>query len=85
MDGWNAMSRYYLNNFVDGAKQDAIDLIHGHYIVSVNRDMTPPSEVKSLDTMVFGTIADEKISTETWPPNEKQNGAVTTNTPTFNH
>ncbi|OVA00609.1 Synaptojanin [Macleaya cordata] len=40
-DGWNALARYYLNNFCDGTKQDAIDLLQGHYIVSVNRDMTP--------------------------------------------
>ncbi|KAJ3684219.1 hypothetical protein LUZ61_013383 [Rhynchospora tenuis] len=40
-DGWNALSRYYLNNFADGTKQDAIDLLQGHYIVSVSRDMAP--------------------------------------------
>nr|XP_043607637.1 phosphoinositide phosphatase SAC6-like [Erigeron canadensis] len=40
-DGWNALLRYYLNNFVDGTKQDSIDLVHGHYIVSFNRDMAP--------------------------------------------
>ncbi|CAL5326559.1 unnamed protein product [Camellia sinensis] len=34
-DGCNALVRYYLNNFVDGTKQDAIDLLQGHYIVSV--------------------------------------------------
>ncbi|KAL4186473.1 hypothetical protein AMTRI_Chr09g14310 [Amborella trichopoda] len=39
-DGRNALARYYLNNFCDGTKQDAIDLLHGHYIVAVNRDMT---------------------------------------------
>eukprot|EP00257_Ricinus_communis_P017833 XP_015576365.1 phosphoinositide phosphatase SAC7 [Ricinus communis] len=44
-DGWNALARYYLNNFSDGTKQDAIDLLHGHYIVSVSRDMTPPSQI----------------------------------------
>lgn len=42
-DGWNALARYYLNNFCDGTKQDAIDLLQGHYIVSsVSRDMAPP-------------------------------------------
>ncbi|KAA8547585.1 hypothetical protein F0562_004014 [Nyssa sinensis] len=40
-DGCNALVRYYLNNFCDGTKQDAIDLLQGHYIVSVSRDMTP--------------------------------------------
>ncbi|XP_050241554.1 phosphoinositide phosphatase SAC7-like [Quercus robur] len=43
-DGWNALARYYLNNFCDGTKQDAIDLLQGHYIVSVGRDMTTPSQ-----------------------------------------
>ncbi|KAJ4844537.1 GTPase activating protein (GAP) for Rho1p [Turnera subulata] len=43
-DGWNALARYYFNNFSDGTKQDAIDLLQGHYIVSVSRDMTPPSQ-----------------------------------------
>ncbi|GJW77329.1 phosphoinositide phosphatase SAC6-like protein [Tanacetum coccineum] len=40
-DGIYALTRYYLNNFVDGTKQDAIDLLQGHYIVSVSRDMAP--------------------------------------------
>ncbi|PWA46558.1 phosphoinositide phosphatase family protein [Artemisia annua] len=40
-DGIYALQRYYLNNFVDGTKQDAIDLLQGHYIVSVSRDMAP--------------------------------------------
>ncbi|RWR92952.1 phosphoinositide phosphatase SAC6 isoform X1 [Cinnamomum micranthum f. kanehirae] len=46
-DGWNALSRYYLNNFCDGTKQDAMDLLHGHYIVSVNRDMASTSQIGS--------------------------------------
>ncbi|WCJ32805.1 Phosphoinositide phosphatase family protein [Euphorbia peplus] len=46
-DGWNALARYYFNNFSDGKKQDAIDLLHGHYIVSVSRDMSPPSQTAS--------------------------------------
>ncbi|XP_068646601.1 phosphoinositide phosphatase SAC6-like [Aristolochia californica] len=52
-DGWNAMTRYYLNNFCDGTKQDAIDLLHGHYIVSLSRDMnTPsPSRVEALASL----------------------------------
>nr|XP_043636088.1 phosphoinositide phosphatase SAC8 isoform X2 [Erigeron canadensis] len=35
-DGISALSRYYLNNFQDGVRQDAIDLICGNYIVSGN-------------------------------------------------
>ncbi|KAE8693441.1 Phosphoinositide phosphatase SAC7 [Hibiscus syriacus] len=50
-DFYNALGRYYLNNFVDGTKQDAIDLLQGHYIVSVSRDMTPPSQKGGLESM----------------------------------
>ncbi|XP_024982162.1 phosphoinositide phosphatase SAC8 isoform X2 [Cynara cardunculus var. scolymus] len=35
-DGISALSRYYLNNFQDGVRQDAIDLISGNYTVSGN-------------------------------------------------
>ncbi|KAM0057432.1 putative phosphatidylinositol-3,4-bisphosphate 4-phosphatase [Helianthus debilis subsp. tardiflorus] len=38
IDGWNALMRYYLNNFVDGTKQDSVDLVQGNYIVSTSRD-----------------------------------------------
>ncbi|KAK1325657.1 Phosphoinositide phosphatase SAC7 [Acorus calamus] len=50
-DGWNALARYYLNNFVDGTKQDAIDLLHGHYIVSISRDMTSPFQTRGLESV----------------------------------
>lgn len=30
-DGVNSMKRYYINNFTDGIKQDAIDLMLGNY------------------------------------------------------
>ncbi|KAK8716873.1 hypothetical protein V6N13_044166 [Hibiscus sabdariffa] len=50
-DFYNALGRYYLNNFADGTKQDAIDLLQGHYIVSVSRDMTPPSQKGGLESM----------------------------------
>ncbi|XP_078435169.1 SAC domain-containing protein 8 isoform X2 [Wolffia australiana] len=35
-DGLSALSRYYLNNFQDGLRQDALDLISGHYLVHRN-------------------------------------------------
>ncbi|CAI8612795.1 unnamed protein product [Vicia faba] len=35
-DGISAVSRYYLNNFHDGIRQDALDLISGHYTVRRN-------------------------------------------------
>eukprot|EP00741_Cyanophora_paradoxa_P004975 tig00000842_g4823.t1 len=31
-DGWNSATRYYLNNFKDGEKQDALDLFVGNFI-----------------------------------------------------
>ncbi|KAL6648318.1 hypothetical protein ACP70R_012542 [Stipagrostis hirtigluma subsp. patula] len=36
-DGMSALSRYYLNNFHDGVRQDALDLISGYYTVSQGR------------------------------------------------
>ncbi|KAI3462314.1 hypothetical protein Pfo_018977 [Paulownia fortunei] len=50
-DGWNALMRYYLNNFCDGTKQDAIDLLQGHYIVSVSRSMTPTKQKGGIEAM----------------------------------
>ncbi|XWS55519.1 hypothetical protein CRYUN_Cryun09bG0007100 [Craigia yunnanensis] len=35
-DGISAVSRYYLNNFHDGIRQDALDLVSGRYTVSRN-------------------------------------------------
>ncbi|CAL4988344.1 unnamed protein product [Urochloa decumbens] len=49
-DLWNALARYYLNNFADGTKQDAMDLLQGHYISSVSRDMTAPSKAGLLES-----------------------------------
>ncbi|GAX76741.1 hypothetical protein CEUSTIGMA_g4188.t1 [Chlamydomonas eustigma] len=31
-DGYKSIARYYLNNFADGRKQDAVDLVTGSYI-----------------------------------------------------
>ncbi|KAH1113271.1 hypothetical protein J1N35_006649 [Gossypium stocksii] len=50
-DFYNALGRYYFNNFSDGTKQDAIDLLQGHYIVSVSRDVTPPSQKGGLEAV----------------------------------
>ena len=33
-DGWKSGLRYYLNNFEDGHKQDALDLVSGSYVIS---------------------------------------------------
>ncbi|ONH97279.1 hypothetical protein PRUPE_7G181200 [Prunus persica] len=56
-DGINALLRYYFNNFVDGTKQDAIDLLQGHYIVSVSRDMTPSSQKGGLEAVASFPLA----------------------------
>ncbi|KAG6646248.1 phosphoinositide phosphatase SAC6 [Carya illinoinensis] len=56
-DGWSALTRYYLNNFRDGTKQDAIDLLQGHYIVSVSRDLTPPSQKRGLEAVASFPLA----------------------------
>lgn len=56
-DGWNSLARYYLNNFSDGTKQDAIDLLQGHYIVSLSRDKAPPSEKRGLEAVASFPVA----------------------------
>ncbi|PKA60102.1 Phosphoinositide phosphatase SAC7 [Apostasia shenzhenica] len=48
-DGINALVRYYLNNFADGTKQDAIDLLQGHYIASVSRGLAASSQPAGLE------------------------------------
>lgn len=35
--------------------KDAIDLLQGHYIVSVSRDMTPSSQKGGLETVAVST------------------------------
>ncbi|KAB2618233.1 phosphoinositide phosphatase SAC7-like [Pyrus ussuriensis x Pyrus communis] len=56
-DGVSALLRYYYNNFCDGTKQDAIDLLQGHYIVSVSRDMTPASQKGGLEAVASFPLA----------------------------
>ncbi|KAM7523974.1 hypothetical protein LguiA_013876 [Lonicera macranthoides] len=57
-DGFNALMRYYLNNFRDGTKQDAIDLLQGHYIVSVSRDMNPPSQKGGIEAVALKLLGE---------------------------
>ncbi|CAA0813438.1 Phosphoinositide phosphatase SAC6 [Striga hermonthica] len=56
-DGWNALMRYYLNNFRDGTKQDAIDLLQGHYIVSVSRGITPTTQKGGVEAIASFPLA----------------------------
>lgn len=62
-DGMSALSRYYLNNFHDGIRQDALDLISGHYTVSrinpspfqVSR-YQPPSYLPVASALIIGGL-----------------------------
>jgi hypothetical protein len=54
-DGMSAISRYYLNNFLDGDRQDAIDLISGHY--SVNRNNPSPFQLNRFETLSYLPVA----------------------------
>ncbi|VFQ93501.1 unnamed protein product [Cuscuta campestris] len=56
-DGYNALKRYYLNNFRDGIKQDAIDLLQGHNIVSVARDPMQTSQRAGIEAVASFPLA----------------------------
>ncbi|KAK3119992.1 hypothetical protein QOZ80_9AG0679140 [Eleusine coracana subsp. coracana] len=56
-DLWNALARYYLNNFADGTKQDAMDLLQGHYVSTVSRDMAAPSKSGLLENYASFRLA----------------------------
>ncbi|EES06956.1 hypothetical protein BDA96_04G188600 [Sorghum bicolor] len=53
----NALGRYYFNNFADGTKQDAMDLLQGHYMTSVSRDMAVPTKAGLLDSYASFRLA----------------------------
>ncbi|KAL6902313.1 hypothetical protein ACP4OV_005189 [Aristida adscensionis] len=52
-DGMSALSRYYLNNFHDGMRQDALDLISGYYTVSQGR----PFEISGFEATSYLPVA----------------------------
>uniref|UniRef100_A0A7C9AJT8 SAC domain-containing protein n=1 Tax=Opuntia streptacantha TaxID=393608 RepID=A0A7C9AJT8_OPUST len=54
-DGLSAISRYYQNNFQDGVRQDAIDLISGHY--SVSRNKPSPFQLNAFETLSYLPVA----------------------------
>ncbi|KAL6534392.1 Phosphoinositide phosphatase sac8 [Orobanche hederae] len=54
-DGMSALSRYYLNNFQDGVRQDAIDLISGRY--TVNRSSHSTSQLKGFESISYLPVA----------------------------
>ncbi|KAJ4704408.1 Phosphoinositide phosphatase [Melia azedarach] len=54
-DGMSAITRYYLNNFHDGVRQDALDLISGHY--TVNRNGPSPFQLNGFETFSYLPLA----------------------------
>ncbi|XP_020522342.1 phosphoinositide phosphatase SAC8 isoform X2 [Amborella trichopoda] len=54
-DGMSAVSRYYLNNFHDGVRQDAMDLISGHYTVS--RSCPSPFPLNGFESFSYLPVA----------------------------
>lgn len=50
-DGMSALSRYYLNNFQDGIRQDALDLISGRY--SIRRDGPSPFQLNGFESISY--------------------------------
>ncbi|XP_050912589.1 phosphoinositide phosphatase SAC8 isoform X2 [Lathyrus oleraceus] len=58
-DGISAVSRYYLNNFHDGIRQDALDLISGHYTVS--RNIPSPFQRNSFEPLSYLPVASALI------------------------
>lgn len=48
-DGISALTRYYLNNFQDGIRQDALDLISGRYTIS--RSGPSPFQLNGFESL----------------------------------
>ncbi|XP_068694937.1 phosphatidylinositol-3-phosphatase SAC1-like isoform X1 [Montipora foliosa] len=46
-DGINSGIRYFKNNFVDGFRQDSIDLFLGNYVVDPNEGISKPSPLET--------------------------------------
>ncbi|KAI5069218.1 hypothetical protein GOP47_0015519 [Adiantum capillus-veneris] len=58
-DGCSALARYYLNNFQDGSKQDALDLISGQYVV--NRWKPSPFQLNGFEAFAYLPLASALI------------------------
>ncbi|KAL5217170.1 hypothetical protein ABZP36_017854 [Zizania latifolia] len=54
-DGMSALSRYYLNNFHDGVRQDALDLISGYYAVS--KSVSSPFQIGGFESTTYLPVA----------------------------
>ncbi|XP_064968866.1 phosphoinositide phosphatase SAC8-like isoform X3 [Musa acuminata AAA Group] len=57
-DGISALTRYYLNNFQDGIRQDALDLISGRYTVSRSG---PPFRLNRFESSSYLPVASALI------------------------
>ncbi|KAL5710176.1 Phosphoinositide phosphatase sac8 [Ranunculus cassubicifolius] len=60
-DGMSALSRYYQNNFQDGIRQDAIDLISGRYTVNINRPS--PFQLNGFESISYLPVASAFVIT----------------------
>lgn len=49
MDGYHSAVRYYLNNFADGYRQDAINLFLGHYSIFKEQTGDPKLPLPTRD------------------------------------
>ncbi|XP_057869703.1 phosphoinositide phosphatase SAC8 isoform X1 [Cryptomeria japonica] len=58
-DGFSALARYYLNNFHDGIRQDAMDLVAGYYTVS--RGIPSPFQLNGFELFAYLPIASALI------------------------
>ncbi|XP_058075028.1 phosphoinositide phosphatase SAC8 isoform X2 [Magnolia sinica] len=58
-DGMSALSRYYLNNFHDGIRQDAMDLISGRY--TANRNSPSPFQLNGFESFSYLPVASTLI------------------------
>lgn len=56
-DGLNALTRYYKNNFEDGFKQDAIDLLLGKYQVKPNEGLIEPSPLAQRNLLKIFAVS----------------------------
>eukprot|EP00249_Psilotum_nudum_P015656 c25451_g1_i1 orf=164-1942(+) len=60
-DGYNALARYYYNNLHDGRRQDALDLVAGHFTVS--RGISFPPERSGLEAVAHFPLASALVTT----------------------
>ena len=60
LDGYNSCMRYIKNNFMDGYRQDVLDLLLGHYVASRSKRTPFEAQGESLEsalTKLLGLVA----------------------------